>query len=239
MWKSRHGIPEWRPGFGPFARPELEDAVEHVERLAHLLRVRVRAEVEDAAAVPLAREHHPRVVVLDRDRDVRERLVVAQAHVERRPVALDEVLLEVERLDLAAGDDHLEVGDPRHELRDRGAAVAAPRLEVGAHARPQRLRLADVEHVALLVPEEVDARLRGRKRLQLLLDVGHLGYLSHGVKRLLAASAGGTRAPGGGARGRVVGRLRRRRGRASAARSRPTPSSRWACCGWPASRPSG
>ena len=83
------------------ARPELEDAVEHVERLADLLRVRVRAEVEDAAAVPLAREHHARVLVLDRDRDVRERLVVAQAHVERRPVPLDEVLLEVQRLDLA------------------------------------------------------------------------------------------------------------------------------------------
>ena len=34
----------------PLARAELEDAVEHVERLAHLLRVRVRPEVEDAAA---------------------------------------------------------------------------------------------------------------------------------------------------------------------------------------------
>ena len=98
----------------PLARPELEDAVEHVERLAHLLRVRVRAEVEDAAAVPLAGEHHARVVVLDRHGDVRERLVVAQPHVERRPVALDEVLLEVERLDLGAGDDHLDVGDPLH-----------------------------------------------------------------------------------------------------------------------------
>ena len=95
-------MPEWRPGLRPLARPELEDAVEHVERLAHLLRVRVRAEVDDAAPVPLAREHHARVLVLDRDGDVRERLVVAQPHVERRPVALDEVLLEVQRLDLAA-----------------------------------------------------------------------------------------------------------------------------------------
>ncbi len=61
--------------------------------------------------VPLAREHHARVLVLDRDGDVRERLVVAEPDVERRPVPLDEVLLEVERLDLAAGDDHLDVGD--------------------------------------------------------------------------------------------------------------------------------
>ena len=38
----------------PFTGPELEDAVEHVERLPHLLRVRIRPEVEDAAAMPLA-----------------------------------------------------------------------------------------------------------------------------------------------------------------------------------------
>ena len=110
----------------PLARPELEDAVEHVERLAHLLRVRVRPEVDDPAPVALAREHDARVLVLDRHGDVRERLVVAETDVERRPVALDEVLLEVERLDLGAGDDHLEVGDAADEARDRRARVAAP-----------------------------------------------------------------------------------------------------------------
>jgi hypothetical protein len=43
--------------------------------------------------MPLAREHHARVLVLDRDRDVRERLVVPQPDVERRPVPLDEVTI--------------------------------------------------------------------------------------------------------------------------------------------------
>ena len=109
----------------PLARPVAEDAVEDVERLAHLLRVRVRAEVPDAGPVPLPREHHARVLVLDRDRDVRERLVVAQPHVERRPVALDEVLLEVERLDLAARHDHLDVRDAA-----RQAAGSATRPSV-------------------------------------------------------------------------------------------------------------
>ena len=37
----------------PLARPVAEDAVQDVERLAHLLRVRVRPEVLDAAPVPL------------------------------------------------------------------------------------------------------------------------------------------------------------------------------------------
>ncbi len=95
----------------PLARPVRKHTVQHVERLAHLLRVRVRAEVRDAGPVPLTREHHARELVLDGDGDVRERLVVAQPHVERRPVPLDEVLLEVQRLDLRAGDDHLDVGD--------------------------------------------------------------------------------------------------------------------------------
>ena len=49
-------------------------------------------------------------------------------------------------------------GDAGDELVDPDAVVAAPGLEVLAHARPQRLRLADVEHVAALVAEEVDAR---------------------------------------------------------------------------------
>jgi hypothetical protein len=155
-------------GLWALARPVLEDAVEHVERLPHLLRVRVRAEVGDPAAVPLAREHDPRKVVLDRHCDVRERLVVAQADVEGRSVALDEVLLEVQRLDVAAGDDHLDVFDALRQLRDRVPATGR-RLEVAAHARAERLRLADVEDGALRVTEDVDARLR-RQQLQLVFE---------------------------------------------------------------------
>ena len=117
------------PRLRPLARPELEGAVQDVQRAAYLFRIRVRAEVDDAATVPLAREHHARVLVLDRDRDVRERLVVPQPHVERRPMALDEVLLEVERLDLVAGHDHLDVGDAGGELLDRRPGVRV-RLEV-------------------------------------------------------------------------------------------------------------
>ena len=55
------------------AGPVLEDAIEDIERFAHLLRVRVRPEVGDAAAMPLAREHDPREVVADRDSDVWQR----------------------------------------------------------------------------------------------------------------------------------------------------------------------
>src|SRR5437867_9928806 len=125
-------------GLWPLAGAVAEDAVEHVERLAHLLGVGIRAEVDDAAAVPLAREHDTWVLVRNRDGDVGERLVVAQADVERRAVALDEVLLEVERLDLAPGHDRLDVGDPVDQLVDADPRVAAPCLEVLADARAER-----------------------------------------------------------------------------------------------------
>src|SRR2546422_6874267 len=53
-------LPIW---LRPLAGAVREDAVEDVERLAYLLRVRVRPEVDDTAPVPLAREHDPRIVV--------------------------------------------------------------------------------------------------------------------------------------------------------------------------------
>src|SRR5262249_61279839 len=111
--------PRVATGPRPFARTVRKDAVEDVERLAHLLRVRVRPEVDDSAAVPLAREHHARVLVVDRHRDVGKGLVVAEPDVERRPVSLHEVLLEVERLDLVLRDDHLDGDNPLWPLPDR------------------------------------------------------------------------------------------------------------------------
>ena len=153
----------------PLAGTVREDTVQDVERLAHLLRVRVGAEVPDPATVPLPREHDARVLVVDGDSDVREGLVVAQPDVERRPMPFDQVLLEVEGLHLVLGHDHLDVLDPLGELLDRRPGAVA-RLEIGAHTRPQRLGLADVEDLTALVAEQVDARLRGQG-LQLLLQV--------------------------------------------------------------------
>ena len=88
-----------------------EDLAEQVERLAHALRVRVRAEVGAVAAVALAREVDAREVLVERDRDVRVRLVVAQPDVEARPVLLDEVLLGEQRLGLGARHDELDALD--------------------------------------------------------------------------------------------------------------------------------
>src|SRR4029077_8186490 len=82
------------PRLRALAGPVREDAVQDVERLAHLRCARVRPEVADTLAVPLAGERHARVPVTERDGDVGVALVVAEPDVERGPVPLDQVLLE-------------------------------------------------------------------------------------------------------------------------------------------------
>jgi hypothetical protein len=119
--------------------------------------------------MPLAREHDPRVLVVDGDRDIREGLVVAQPHVEWRPVPLDEVLLEVERLHLTLGHDHLNVRHPLRQLPNRRPRIRALLLKIRPHPGSQRLRLPDIQDVASLIPKQINARL-SRKPLELILE---------------------------------------------------------------------
>jgi hypothetical protein len=110
----------------------------------------------------LPREVDPRVILVEADRDVGIGLVVAQADVETRPVALDEALLGEERLGLGRGDERVDPPD----------ATGQPRLAagvVGADPFADRARLADVEQLVILPIEEVDPRLV-RQRLALARD---------------------------------------------------------------------
>ncbi len=118
---------------------------EHVERRAHPLGVAERAEVGPVAAVALAGEVHPREILVERDRDVRVGLVVAQADVEARLVLLDEVLLGQQRLGLGVDDERLDLVDHRHQV------AAGPRARIGemrGDPLADRDRLADVDHLA-------------------------------------------------------------------------------------------
>ena len=137
-------------GLRALAGAELEQLAEQVERLAHPLGAREGAEVGAAGAVLLAGEVDARVVLVEADRDVGVGLVVAEADVEARPVALDEALLGEQRLGLVGGDQDVEAVDPRGEPR-----LAAG--EVRGDPFADRARLADVEQLAVAVVEEVDA----------------------------------------------------------------------------------
>ena len=89
------------------------------------------------------------------DVDVGERLVVAQDDVERRPVPLDHVALEQQRLDVARRGHHLEPMRQRHHALQPGAQ----RRRFGVRGQPllQGFGLADVQDLALGIEHAVDA----------------------------------------------------------------------------------
>ena len=142
------------------ARADRERAQQEVERLADRVRVGVRAEVADALALLAAHHHGARPLLVERDREERVRLVVLQPDVEPRPVLLDEVVLEEERLDLVAHLDPLDglrglhhLAGARQERVRRGEVVRQPAA--------QALGLADVDDAAVRVLELVRARRVG------------------------------------------------------------------------------
>ena len=137
-------------GLSALAGAELEQLAEQVEGLAHPLGAGEGAEVGAVRPVLLAGEVDPREVLVEADADVGVGLVVAQADVEARPVALDEALLGEQRLGLGRGDEALDPVDARGEAR-------LPAGEVRGDPLADRARLADVDDLALAVVEEVDA----------------------------------------------------------------------------------
>ena len=89
------------------------------------------------------------------DIDVGERLVVAQDDVERRPVPLDHVALEQQRLDVARRGHHLEPMRQRHHALQPG--TQRRRFGVGGQSLFQGFGFADVKDLALGVEHAVDA----------------------------------------------------------------------------------
>jgi hypothetical protein len=89
-----------------------------VERLTDRVRVPERTEVPDLLPLGAAQDLGPRPLLADRQGQVRIGLVVAVANVEARPVLLDQVVLEQQRVDLAGRHDPLDrPGGGRHGLR--------------------------------------------------------------------------------------------------------------------------
>jgi len=123
---------------------DLEEARDHPQRPPRGAGRQERPEVELAVGPRPADQHDARELVLHGQLEVGEVLVVAQQDVVGRAVLLDQVVLEDQGLDLAAGDDHVEVPDLLDHRRD-AHLVLRGFLEVAPHAALQRQRLADVE----------------------------------------------------------------------------------------------
>jgi len=108
----------------------------------------------------LAREVDPRKFLVERHRDERVGLVIAQADVEPRAVLLDEGLLGEQRLPFAAEDDEFnrrDLGEHRVMAERPASGGGKVRRDALAH----RDRLADVDHLPRRVAKEINARLVG------------------------------------------------------------------------------
>ena len=149
------------------AGAQRKNLADDVDSLAQSVGRSERAEVVTAVLYDLARDGDSRPRMIG-DLRAQVRFVVLEPDVVPGLVLLDQVVLENQRFLLARGDDGVEVAHPLHQEAHLVAAVAAL-AEICAHARAQRLRLADVEHLARAIAQYVDARV-GRGSGQLLID---------------------------------------------------------------------
>ena len=158
-------VQQARPLEGPLAvpdvdraGPEREEAPDEVHRLVDAAGRRVRPEIAAAVVDELPGALDAREVVGHGDLDVGVALVVLEADVEARLVALDEGGLEEQRLAHRVDDRVVDLGDPVDDLADP-VALHRPGLllPVAAHAAAQALGLADVDDLPALVLHEVHA----------------------------------------------------------------------------------
>src|SRR4029079_19413739 len=136
---------------------ELEVLVDEMERPARARRRVVRAEVAGLVRVGAPHRLELRPLFGGVEAEAEKVLVVAELDVEPRLMLLDELVLEDGRLFLGGGDDGLEVAHDAPQDGDEVPGVAARLLEVALDARAEALGLADVDHRARLVLEEVAA----------------------------------------------------------------------------------
>jgi hypothetical protein len=101
------------------AAAQAEQLVHQVERLAHRPRARIRPEQPTRLHARAAMEREPRPCLVGQQ-DVRKALVVAQQHVVARPVRLDQLVLQQQRLGFGAGDRDLDARHLRQHRADPG-----------------------------------------------------------------------------------------------------------------------
>jgi hypothetical protein len=137
------------------AGAQLEHALQELDALAHCVGVGKRTEIAMALVLRSAVEAEARKLVPG-DCQVGIGLVVAKKDVVARREALDEIVLEQQRLSFGARRRHLDRRHlPDHHL---GARSVAGLVEVGGDALLQVARLADIERFPALAEHAVDAR---------------------------------------------------------------------------------
>ena len=164
------------------AAPDRVQAADDRERAPELAHVGVGAVVARAGNVAAAGYQHPRKRITEGDGDGGIALVVLEPHVEARPVLLDEVVLEDERLRFRGNHDRLHVRDEPAEQPILGAHLQVGG-EVAPHSALQTLGLADVQNLPVRVPPQVHAGAFGQGVELALKRVGNVWCCHRSCRR--------------------------------------------------------
>ncbi len=138
-----------------------EELLKQVQGIAGRTRAREGAEIAPLTAPRSAMKRKPRELLLGREVDIWEALVVPQHDVVAGTVLLDEVVLEQQRFGLGVGGRDLHRYRVLHE-RPRLRRQLVGRAEVARHAFLEIARLAHVEHLTAGIEHAVDAGLAGQ-----------------------------------------------------------------------------
>ena len=171
-----------------FATAQAEQLVHQVERFAHRAGAWVWAEVAPWQRARAAMVGQPWPGLLGQH-DAGVALVVAQQHVVARLQRLDQLVLQQQRIGLAAGDGGFH---PRH-LRQHPHDPRRFRrgVEVAPHAVAQGARLAYVEHAAGVIEHAIHARRQWQRGGEgAAVERSCLRLFAHAAPRMLRSGPG-------------------------------------------------
>ncbi len=138
--------------------PEQEHLLQRVQRGIHRAGAGERAIIAALGRPRAAMLGNTREIMIFAQQDEGEAFVVAQQHVVRRAIALDQLGFQQQRFGLAVGGHDLHGAGLRHHALQ--AAGQAGDLGIVGHPLLQRARLANIEHVATGIEHAIDAGLQ-------------------------------------------------------------------------------
>ena len=137
-----------------------EDAQQRIQGFTNRPRLRIRAKIAHALTALAAGHHGARVHVIDGNRQVRVRLIVAERNVESRRKLFNPGVFELQGLHFARHHGPLYARRRMHH-RVSLRAQRLRRRKIAVEAVAQVLRLTHVDNAAVSIAETVNARVGG------------------------------------------------------------------------------
>ena len=137
-----------------------EHAQQRIQGFTNRPRLRIRTKITHALTALTTSHHRARVHVIDRNRQVRVRLIVTERNVEARRKLLNPGVLELQRLHLTRHHGPLHARRRMHH-RVGLRAQRLRRRKIAVQAVAQVLRLTHVDDTPVSIAKTVNARVGG------------------------------------------------------------------------------